>query len=248
MAEANTARSEAIESEAAQMRERVLVEVEPHRWAISWWARLYRRFGKRWLVSNHVRNFCRPFTIEGEENLEGVSGSMLVIANHSSHFDTVIILQALPQRIYGRLAVVAAADRMYRSRWKGMWNSLRYNSFPITRGGGRQALAYSQWLLHHGWSLLIFPEGKRSRTGELMPHHGGPAILALSQNVPVLPMYIEGAQDILPPGAQRSRAAPVHLTIGPLLRVPQGTNIADAKHMMEEAIRSLSDGKQARAA
>jgi 1-acyl-sn-glycerol-3-phosphate acyltransferase len=248
MADANTARSEAIESESSQMRERVLVQVEPHRWAISWWARLYRRFAKRWLVSNHVRNFCQPFTVEGEENLEGVRGPMLVIANHSSHFDTVIVLQALPGRIYDRLAVVAAADRMYRSRWKGMWNSLRYNSFPITRGGGREALAYSQWLLHHGWSLLIFPEGKRSRNGELMPHHGGPAILALSQNVPVLPMYIQGAIDILPPGTRMSQPAPVHLTIGPLLQIPEGSNIADAKRLMEEAIISLSRREHAKAA
>jgi 1-acyl-sn-glycerol-3-phosphate acyltransferase len=230
------------------MRERVLVEVEPHRWALSWWARTYRRFAKRWTVSNHIRNFCVPFTVEGEANLEGLKGPMLIIANHTSHFDTAIALHALPSRIYDRTAVVAAADRMYRSRWKGMWNSLRYNSYPITRGGGRQALAYSQWLLSHDWSLLIFPEGKRSRTGELMPHHGGPAILALSQNVPVLPMYIEGARDILPPGTQRSRPAPVHLRIGPLLHIPEGTNIADAKRMMEDAIRDLANGQQAKAA
>jgi 1-acyl-sn-glycerol-3-phosphate acyltransferase len=174
---------------------------------------------------------------------------MLIIANHSSHFDTVIALDVLPWRVYSRTAVVAAADRMYRSRLKGMWNSLRYNSFPITRGGGREALAYSQWLLSHGWSLLIFPEGKRSRDGQLMPHHGGPAILALSQDVPILPMYIDGAINILRPGTRRSQPAPVHLRIGPLMRIPQGTSIADAKRMMEDAIRELSAGsEQAKAA
>jgi 1-acyl-sn-glycerol-3-phosphate acyltransferase len=248
MADAPTVRSEAIQSEAAPMRERVLVEVKPHRWALSWWARLYRRLAKRWTVNNHVRNFCVPFTVEGRENLDALDGPALVIANHQSHFDTVIVLNALPQHVYDRTAVVAAADRMYRSRWKGMWNSLRYNSYPITRGGGRQALAYSQWLLSHGWSLLIFPEGKRSRTGELMPHHGGPAILALSQNVPFLPMYIEGARDILPPGTQRSRPAPVHLRIGRPTRLPQGTNIAEAKRIMEDSIRDLAATPHARAA
>jgi len=242
--------TEAIQSDAtpADMRSRVLVKVEPHRWALSWWARLYRRLGKRWLVSNHVRNFCRPLTVEGAENLRDLRGPMLVIANHTSHFDTAIVLNALPHRVSNRAAVVAAADRMYRSRLKGMWNSLRYNSYPITRGGGRQALAYSQWLLHHGWTLVIFPEGKRSRTGELMPHHGGPAILAITQKVPVLPMYIHGAIDILPPGTKWARPAPVHLKIGPLLHIPEGANIADAKRMMEEAIRELSNGAEAKAA
>ena len=76
-----------------------------------------------------------------------------------------------------------------------------------------------------------------------------PAILALSQDVPILPMYIEGARDILPPGTQRSQPAPVHLRIGPLLRLPQGTNIADAKRMMEDAIRELADApREAKAA
>jgi 1-acyl-sn-glycerol-3-phosphate acyltransferase len=203
---------------------------------------MYRRLAKRWTVQSHVRKFCRPFTLEGEENLKDLTGPFLIIANHTSHFDTVIVLDILPNDIYDRTAVVAAADRMYRERLKGMWNSLRYNSFPITRGGGREALAYSQWLLSHGWSLLIFPEGKRSRDGNLLPFHGGPSILALSQKVPVLPMHISGASEILPPGERRSRAAPVTIRVGPLLHFPEGTGIPESKQMMEEAVRSLANG------
>lgn len=216
-----------------------LVEVQPHRWALSWWARAYRRFLRRWDVDKYVRAYCRPMTIEGQENLAGLEGPLLIIANHTSHFDTVIVLHSLPSKIWNRTAVVAAADRMYRERIKGMLHSLRYNAFPITRGGGREALAYSQWLLHEGWSLLIFPEGKRSRTGELMPFHGGPAILALGQPVPVLPLYIKGASDILPPGSPTSQPAPVFVRIGKPFSFPDGTSIPDAKNAMETAIRAL---------
>jgi 1-acyl-sn-glycerol-3-phosphate acyltransferase len=194
---------------------------------------------RRWTVDSHVHKFCRPFAIEGQENLLGLESPLLIIANHTSHFDTVIVLSVLPDHIYGRTAVVAAADRMYRERIKGAWHSLRYNAFPITRGGGREALAYSQWLLHNRWSLLIFPEGKRSRTGDLLPFHGGPAILATMQNVPVLPLYIEGASKILPPGTNRSQAAPVVIRAGELLRFAEGTSIGEAKHAMEDAVRAL---------
>lgn len=225
-----------------------LVEVKPHKWALGVPARLYRRLLRRWDVDKHVKAYCRPMTIEGAENLQGVKGPLLVIANHTSHFDTVIVLSVLPRRIWDRLAIVAAADRMYRERVKGMLHSLRYNAFPITRGGGREALAYSQWLTSNGWSLLIFPEGARSRTGELLPFRGGPAILALGQNIPVLPIYIRGASDILPPGQPKSNPAPVHVSIGKLFSFPQGTTIPEAKTAMETAIRALVPGEAAPAA
>src|SRR2546427_10206853 len=139
-------------------------EAKPNKWALSLWARAFRRLARRWTVHSHVRKYCRPFTVEGAENLASIENPVLIIANHTSHFDTVIVLSLLPTSIYDRTAVVAAADRMYRERIKGMWHSLRYNAFPITRGGGREALSYSQWLLQNGWSLLIFPEdGGRAR-------------------------------------------------------------------------------------
>ena len=49
-----------------------LVEAKPHRWALSLPARLYRRALRRWDVDKHIKAFCRPLTIEGQENLEGV--------------------------------------------------------------------------------------------------------------------------------------------------------------------------------
>jgi len=218
-------------------------EVKPHRWALSPWARAFRRVARRWTVNSHVRRFCHPLTVEGRENLAGLRNPLLIIANHTSHFDTVIVLSLLPDSIYDRTAVVAAADRMYRERIKGAWHSLRYNAFPITRGGGREALAYSQWLMHNGWSLLIFPEGRRSRTSALLPFHGGPAILATQQPVPVLPVYIEGAANILPPGTNRSQPASVIARVGQTFTFPEGTQIADAKHAMEEAVSALAGGK-----
>jgi 1-acyl-sn-glycerol-3-phosphate acyltransferase len=149
------------------------------------------------------------------------------------------VLNALPRKVWERTAIVAAADRMYRERVKGMLHSLRYNAFPITRGGGREALAYSQWLLHHHWSLLIFPEGKRSRTGELLPFRGGPAILALGQHVPILPMHIRGANNILPAGEQHSRPAAVHVSIGAPFAFLDGTTIPEAKQRMADEVRAL---------
>jgi 1-acyl-sn-glycerol-3-phosphate acyltransferase len=189
---------------------------------------------------------CQPFDVQGTEHLERLDGPALIIANHTSHFDPIIVLSTLPQRVFDRTAIVAAADRHYsRKPWKAAWHSLRYNAFPITRGGGRAALEYSQELLQKGWSLLIFPEGRRSRTAEQLPFHPGPAILAISERVPVVPIHIEGAIDILPAGEWVARPAAIQVRIGEPIWFAEGTSVSDATAQMEEAVRNLA-GKDAR--
>jgi 1-acyl-sn-glycerol-3-phosphate acyltransferase len=222
-----------------------VIEARPYRWALSFWARWLRKLGRRWFVRRHVERFCRPLTVDGAGQLDHLAGPAIIIANHTSHFDTLIVLNALPMHIFERTAVVAAADRFYTKKIKSMWHSLRYNAFPISRGGGRAALDYSQQLLRDGWSLLIFPEGRRSRSGQLLPFHPGPAILALSQRVPFVPIHIEGAINTLPAGEQRARPAPVHVRVGAPVWLDPGTGVMEATERMQEAVQALAarDGR-----
>lgn len=224
-----------------QTKSAVIVDAKPHRWATSAAARAFRRMGRRWFVTNNVGKFCQPLVVEGAEHLESLSGPVLITPNHTSHFDPVIVLSTLPAHIFDRTAIVAAADRHYNAKkWKAAWHSLRFNTFPITRGGGRAALEYSQELIRKGWSLLIFPEGRRSRTAEQLPFHPGPAILAVSERIPVVPMHIEGAIDILPAGERFARPAAVRVRIGEPIWFAEGTSIREATAQMEEAVRKLA--------
>lgn len=212
----------------------------PHRWALSFWARSYRRLARPWILSRHVRRFCSPLTVEGAEHFSELRGPAVIIANHTSHFDTVLALSLLPGSLYDRTAVAAAADRFYTDWLKGASYSLKYNAYPIARGGGSAALAYSEWLLQTGHSLLIFPEGSRSRSGDLLPFHPGPAILSLRQRAPVLPIYIDGANRILPPGTQWSQPATIQVRIGMPLIFGDDEDVATANGKMEEAMRALA--------
>lgn len=192
------------------------------------------------VVSRHIRQLCDPFTVEDADRFSHLNGPAIIVANHTSHFDTLIVLSLLPRWLYNRTAVAAAADRFYRETVKGAWYSLRYNAYPIARGGGSAALNYSEWLLENGWSLLIFPEGTRSRTGELLPFHPGPAILALRQGVPVLPISIQGASNILPPGNRRAEPAAVQARIGEPIIFSENERVADAMAKMESAMSALA--------
>ena len=139
------------------------------------------------------------------------------------------------------MAIAAAADRFYRVWWKGARFSLTFNAFPIERGGGRRALGYAEELLDKGWSLIIYPEGHRSRNGEVQPFHHGVSILALEHRVPVVPMYVYGTPEILPPGMPKAVGpAPVTVAIGEPVLLEPGLSVPEGTAVLEAATRAIA--------
>jgi 1-acyl-sn-glycerol-3-phosphate acyltransferase len=214
---------------------------EPHRWQTALWARALRRVFRYVAATQYVRRYCRPLTVEGRENLEGLKGPAVIIANHSSHLDTPVVLSALPGRISSRLAIAAAADKFYASRRKFAWRySLFLNTFPVHRGGGVKQLEYPLSLLERGWSILIFPEGGRSKTGQIGRFKAGPAIMAMEAGVPVVPIYMEGLREILPKGSRQPRPGPAVARIGRPVSLAGAASVAEATVLLENAMRSLA--------
>ncbi len=223
------------------MRPQTHPSVPPPRWALSPWARTIRRAAWWWEISRHVNHFCSPLNIDGAERLLSAPKPLIVIPNHLSHFDTAVAYQAIPPPLRWRMAIAAAADRFYRGGWKGARFSLTLNAFPIERGGGRRALDYAGELLDKGWSLIVYPEGHRSRNGEVQPFHHGVSILALGHRVPVVPMYIHGTRAILPPGVQRAvQPAPVTVAIGEPVLLDPGLTVPEGTAVLEAAMRAIA--------
>src|SRR3954447_20625910 len=141
--------------------------------------------------------------IEGREVFRSARPPVVFVANHSSHMDTPAILRALPRAWRQRTAVAAAADYFYRKRWVAAAVSLLFSTVPISRKGGgmeKGAADHLHRLIRQRWNLLLYPEGTRSRDGSRGKLHSGAAVLAAAHDVAILPIYVNGTREAMPPG------------------------------------------------
>jgi 1-acyl-sn-glycerol-3-phosphate acyltransferase len=179
-------------------------------------------------------------SVHGVEVLDRIGGPAVLVANHSSHLDAPVILDALGPRRRRRVAIAAAADYFFDVWWRAAPSGLVIGTFPLERRGGPGAHKSSQ-LLADGWSLVIFAEGGRSYTGEMRPFKKGAAYLALEAGVPVVPVALRGTYDAMPP--KKSWPAkgrpPIHVTFGEPLHGLEGERAGEFTPRIEEAVAKL---------
>jgi 1-acyl-sn-glycerol-3-phosphate acyltransferase len=147
----------------------------------------------------------------GREVLDGLEPPVIFVANHSSHVDTPLILRLLPARWRQRAAVAAAADYFYRKRWAAYAVSLMFNTVPMSRNGGgmsADATRHVDRLLAERWSLLVYPEGTRTRNGRVGKLRSGAAVMAAEQGIPIVPIYVTGTGALMPPGVNWPKLRP----------------------------------------
>jgi 1-acyl-sn-glycerol-3-phosphate acyltransferase len=218
----------------------------PYRWQIGLPARAVRRLFRRYAYTGVANKYFTPLRVLGDEHVRDLKGPAVFIANHTSFMDGPAMYAALPKRYQRRIAWPAAADRFFIKgrrdiRKQGWWQSLVYNSFPLQRGGGRAALSHADWLLDKGWSIAIFPEGARTSAAKLARFRMGPALLAVSHDVPVVPLYLEGLGAIRAKGSREMKPGPVTVRIGPPVRFPKDTEVADATRQLHRAVSALGE-------
>jgi 1-acyl-sn-glycerol-3-phosphate acyltransferase len=183
-------------------------------------------------------------TVQGRERLSTLKGAGVFVSNHSSALDAVAMIRAMPARFRNRSYVVAAADSIFKRRWEALVAQMTVNAFPIPRGGGaRPALEQLKDHLRHGWSVVIFPEGTLSRTGNIGTFRKGAAILAMDAGVPIVPAYIDGTFELLPRFRHLPHPAAGSLTWGDPLSPQEGEDYDAFIARVEQAIRTLAGPK-----
>jgi long-chain acyl-CoA synthetase len=192
--------------------------------------------------------------VRGLEHLEGISGPVIFAANHQSHLDTPIILRALPARWRYRVAPAMLKEffkaHFYPTQYplkNRITSSLNYylatqffNAFPLPQRevGTRQTLRYIGDLVESGHSLLIFPEGKRTEAGEIIPFKAGVGMIASRLEIPVVPVRLEGLDRILHQTWAFPKRGRATVTFGtPMLLT--GNDYAEVAGRVEAAVRAL---------
>ena len=128
--------------------------------------------------------------VRGKENIPS-QGPLLIVANHLNNADPPLLDVSLNRKV-----VYMAKEELFRSRFLSYF--IRgFGAFPVHRGRlDKQAFRQADQLLAQGLVLVMFPEGKRSKSAQLQPASSGSALIALRNSVPILPVGITGTERI----------------------------------------------------
>src|SRR5437763_6017055 len=146
------------------------------------------------LVIRGLLRVYNRFEIVGHENLR-TNRSLVIVANHCSHLDTLCLLAALPLRKLHRAFPAAASDYFFQSVPRLWIAAVIVNALPFARQTRvRQSLTLCQQMVANaGTTLIIFPEGTRSTTGEVGEFKSGIGALVAGKDVAVVPCFIDGS-------------------------------------------------------
>jgi long-chain acyl-CoA synthetase len=179
--------------------------------------------------------------------------NVIVVANHASHLDMGFVRHALGK--YGEdIVSLAAQDYFFESGIKRAFFENLTNLRAIDRKASlRQAIRQASEVLEQGRTVLVFPEGTRSATGEIQEFKPLVGHLALVHGVDLLPVFLGGTHASMPKGAPLPTKREIVARIGPplvvsdLRRLTEGMSAADAARevarIAREAVLALSEGK-----
>jgi 1-acyl-sn-glycerol-3-phosphate acyltransferase len=157
-----------------------------------------------------VMNVCNvSLTVRGVEYLQPGTAYVFV-ANHASMFDILAVLAGIP----GRVNLILKKELTRVPIWG--WGLLVSPYIVIDRSNARkamQSLEQAEQRIRNGASVLLFPEGTRTRDGKMQPFKRGAFSLAARSGAPIVPVTINGSFRILPKGSFRINSGHIELVI-----------------------------------
>jgi long-chain acyl-CoA synthetase len=192
------------------------------------------RYAFQYLYVGLIRCYLVP-EVTGLEHLGKPDFPVIFAANHTSHLDTPVFLASLPagwrRRVAPAVRLEFFAGRFFpeRAPWLTRIQDrllyflacLLFQVFPLPQSspGVGAVLRFCGELVARSHSILIFPEGERRVEGGLGAFRPGAALLARLLGIPLIPVFLQGIGEVLPPGCHWPRYAKVRVAVGPPFRV-----------------------------
>lgn len=194
--------------------------------------RLWSKPMLRWIVGAKINVELSPFAQELFDTKKGA----ILMANHSSNLDITACFVSSPTPI-----VFLSKASIRKVPLLGSANA-RVGTVFVERGNKKSTLKAISTLVEtvkNGRSVVVYPEGTRSKNGEIRQFKKGGFHLSVQANAPIVPVYIEGTNKRLPPGsfAFRKHKDPIVVRYGdPIM----SDDVEELRNLTQDAIRELS--------
>jgi 1-acyl-sn-glycerol-3-phosphate acyltransferase len=177
------------------------------------------------------------FRYAGKPNVP-IEGPVLIVSNHQSNLDPVLIGLACPRQ----LKYFARVGLFF---WPFSWWIRALGAVPIDRANAIGGIKTTLKLLKQGEAVVVFPEGSRTHDGKMNPMLPGFCMLARRGGATIVPVAIDGAFNALPRGSALPRLAEITLVICPKITPNEIATMSDEEltRLVETRIRTaLSRG------
>jgi long-chain acyl-CoA synthetase len=193
--------------------------------------------------------------VEGRQNLREVRGPVLVVCNHIGDVDPGFVLTALPAHLRHMLAIATGGEALeilrnppaMRSFMGRAYDYVKWalgvsllNLFPLPREAGfRESFAYAGESVDRGYSVLVFPEGRHTTDGKMLPFRAGIGLLANNLQIPVVPMRIDGLFELKQAGKKFAWPGQVKIKIGAPVQFAPGCDPESIARELRKTVERL---------
>ncbi len=182
--------------------------------------------------------FFAFWKVKGKENLPK-DRPVLIVCNHVHLADPPIVAASLPIK-----CKFMAKEDLWHNRWSRYWVS-NFGAFPVRRGAiDTQAIRNAEQALKDGFSVIMFPEGARSRDTRLKEALPGAAMIAARAKVPLLPVAITGSWNLSRLKWSFFHHPTITVTIGKMFELPSRngkTPREDRREMADYIMKKIAE-------
>jgi hypothetical protein len=179
-------------------------------------------------------------SVTGRENIRKDT-SYVFVANHQGAYDIFAIYGFLNHNFKWLMKVGLRKFPVIGVACAAAGHVFVDNSSPAAI---RRTMAKAERTLRNGMSVVVFPEGSRTRTGRMRPFHKGAYQLSMEFHLPVVPVTIDGAYDVLPRGSWLPRPGKIRLTIHQPIAPP--SDEADRRRVIDASFEAVHSALPAR--